>query len=307
MSPLVLGLDVGGSKTHALLWDGDTVRADVLAGSANPSSVGVEEAVRQLDTIFAQLGPVRIAAVCAGAAGVDTAEGEDRFHRLLAGRAPGARVSVVHDSALILAAAGARTGIAVISGTGSVGWGRNDDGRVARAGGWGYLLGDEGSGYWVTRAAVQHALTRADSGDAADLLSQQLAADCGLQRVEQLLDHFYANPERRYWASRARIVFELAAHGDPASAAILAATADALTSLATRVGATLGIGGPVVLAGGLAVHQPSLQQAVRDRLSRHGMTEVRVLDREPVYGAVNLAQTLLGQATDAPEKPGHRP
>ena len=117
----------------------------------------------------------------------------------------------MHDSALILAAAGAGTGIAVISGTGSVGWGRNSDGRVARAGGWGYLLGDEGSGYWVTRTAVQHALRRVDDGAPADLLSQQLAADCGLQRVEQLLDHFYANPERRYWASRARIVFELAA------------------------------------------------------------------------------------------------
>ena len=186
--------------------------ADVLAGSANPSSVGIEEASRQLDAIFAQLrGHGPITAVCAGAAGVDTSEGEERFRRLLADRAPAAEISVVHDSALILAAAGAGTGIAVISGTGSVGWGRNSDGQVARAGGWGYLLGDEGSGYWVTRTAVQHALRRVDDGAPADLLSQQLAADCGLQRVEQLLDHFYANPERRYWASRARIVFELAA------------------------------------------------------------------------------------------------
>ena len=307
MAALVLGLDIGGSKTHAVLSDGDTVLADVLAGSANPSSVGVEEASRQLDAIVAQLrGHGPIAAVCAGAAGVDTAEGEERFRRLLADRAPAAEISVVHDSALILAAAGAGTGIAVISGTGSVGWGRNPDGQVARAGGWGYLLGDEGSGYWVTRTAVQHALRRADDGAPVDRLSQQLAADCGLQRVEQLLDHFYANPERRYWASRARIVFELALQHDPASAAIVSAAADALTSLATRVGAALGIQGPVVLAGGLAVHQPALQQAVRDRLNSVGMTDVRVLDRDPVYGAVSLAQALLAHPADARPKAGSR-
>ena len=135
MAALVLGLDVGGSKTHAVLSDGDTVLADVLAGSANPSSVGVEEASRQLDAIFAQLrGHGQIMAVCAGAAGVDTSEGEERFRRLIADRAPAAKVSVVHDSALILAAAGVSAGIAVISGTGSVGWGRDHDwaGRAGR-------------------------------------------------------------------------------------------------------------------------------------------------------------------------------
>jgi len=307
MAALVLGLDIGGSKTHAVLSTGATVLADVLAGSANPSSVGVEEASRQLDAIFAQLrvhGP--IAAVCAGAAGVDTSEGEERFRRLLADRAPAAEISVVHDSALILAAAGASAGIAVISGTGSVGWGRNPDGQVARAGGSGYLLGDEGSGYWVTRTAVQHALRRVDEGAPADRLSQQLAADCGLQRVDQLLDHFYANPERRYWASRARIVFELAVEHDPASSAIVSAAADALTSLATQVSGTLGIQGPVVLAGGLAVHQPALQQAIRDRLTAVGMIDVRVLERDPVHGAVDLAQALLRQQADGRPKAGAR-
>lgn len=306
MSPVVLGLDVGGSKTHAVLCDGDTVLADVLAGSANPSSVGVEEAAAQLDAIFVQLGHPQITAVCAGAAGVDTAEGEERFRRLLAERAPAATVSVVHDSALVLAAAGVRTGIAIISGTGSVGWGRNEVGQVARAGGWGYLLGDEGSGYWITRRAVQHALTQADNGESPDRLSQQLTADCGLQRAEQLLDQFYANPERRYWASRAQIVFELAADCDPVSLVILTAAADALTSLAARVGAALGIVGPVVLAGGLAVHQPALQHAVRDRLRTYGMDDLRVLDREPVHGAVALALALLAQPSDVQATAGSR-
>ena len=127
---------------------------------------------------------------------------------------------MVHDSQLILAAAGVVDGIAVISGTGSVAWGRRD-GQHARAGGWGYLLGDEGSGYWVAREAVRRTLARIDRGEPADRLGQQLAADCGLQATEQLLDHFYAQPDRRYWAGRARVVFELANAGDPVSTQIV--------------------------------------------------------------------------------------
>ena len=115
-----------------------------------------------------------------------------------------------------------------------------------------------------------------DTGARRTGCRQQLAADCGLQRAEQLLDHFYAQPDRRYWAGRARVVFELAVERDPAARRIVAAAADALTSLARGVGAALGIG-PGVLAGGLAVHQPVLQQAVRDRLNSVGMTDVRVL------------------------------
>ena len=293
MNSLVLGLDVGGSKTHALLADGDTVLADVLAGSANPASVGLEEASRQLGTIFGRLGPVGIGAICAGVAGADSDSAGERFLRLLSLHAPGVPVRVVHDSELLLAAAEVDSGIAVISGTGSVAWGRGPAGDVSRVGGWGYLLGDEGSGYWVTRMAVRHALERVDLGEPADLLSQQLAADCGLQGPEGLLDHFYANPERRYWASRGRVVFELAADHDPASSAIVSAAADALAYKAARVGERLGMRGPVVLAGGQAVHQPLLQQRVRERLAARGITDVRVLDEDPVHGAVRLARAVL--------------
>ena len=81
MSDLVLGLDIGGSKTHAILADGDAVLADVLAGSANPASVGLEEASRQLAAVFGRLGPVGIGAICAGVAGAAGAGGGRFAHR----------------------------------------------------------------------------------------------------------------------------------------------------------------------------------------------------------------------------------
>src|SRR4051812_36218264 len=146
MAGPVLGLDVGGSKTHAVLSDGDNVLAEMLAGSANPSSVGEAEAGRQLDAVFAQLGSVRPAAVCAGAAGVDSVEAAERFRRLLSERAPTARVGVVHDTELVLAAAGTSTGIVVISGTGSGGRGGQPPGQGAPARGWGDPVGGQGRG-----------------------------------------------------------------------------------------------------------------------------------------------------------------
>jgi glucosamine kinase len=300
----VLGLDIGGSKTHAARADGGVVLDEALAGSANVSSVGPAEAGRQLDVILDRLGTKGIRAVCAGAAGVDTQAGEARLRDLLAERLPCARIRVVHDSQLILAAAGVVDGIAVISGTGSVAWGRRGD-QHTRAGGWGYLLGDEGSGYWVAREAVRRTLARVDRGEPADHLGQQLAADCGLQVPEQLLDHFYAQPDRRYWAGRARVVFELAGSGDPQSGPIVEAAAHALAKLAIAVGSRLDASGPVVLAGGLVVHQPALQKLVRRRLAEHHFTDVRVLAVDPVRGAVELAQRLLLECepTDPKETP----
>ena len=289
---VVLGLDIGGSKTQALRAEDGIIVQEAMAGSANVASVGSDEAGRQLDVILERLGAKDIRAVCAGAAGVDTPAGEAQLRDLLAQRLPNARIRVVHDSQLILAAAGVLDGIAVISGTGSVAWGRRAD-QHARAGGWGYLLGDEGSGYWVACEAVRRTLARIDRGEPTDRLGQQLAADCGLQSTEQLLDHFYTQPDRRYWAGRARVVFELADSGDPVSTQIVESAAASLTELAVAVAGRLGSSGPVVLAGGLAVHQPALQKAVRRRLAERGLNEVRILIVDPVRGAVQLAQRLL--------------
>ena len=317
-----VGIDIGGSKTHAVSLVDGRIAAEALAGSANVASVGVVEAGHQLralrDELARATGDLPIRTICAGAAGVDTVEAELRLRDLIGALVPGAKVRIVHDTELILAAAGLDRGVALISGTGSVAWGRISEsrgcpsvagsagGRVARAGGWGYLLGDEGSGYGIAREAVRHALRLADLGRRPDRLSQQLAADCGLQRPVQLIDHFYAAPERRYWAGHARVVFELAADGDPAACAIVDAAADDLTSLVATVVQVLADGRPfdrlraeepggvlpVVLGGGVLVHQPLLAERVSVRLADLGLTDVRVLDRDPAHGAARLAAVL---------------
>jgi N-acetylglucosamine kinase-like BadF-type ATPase len=285
----VIGVDIGGSKTHGIrAVDGAPV-AEAVAGSANVAAVGVAEAGRQLAALFAQLDPRGVEAVCAGAAGADGTGSIAAITGLIADLVPGAQVSVVHDARLVLAAEGLDDGVSLIAGTGSVAWGRRGDGTEARAGGWGHLLGDEGSGYRVAIDAVRHALDRMDAGEPADPLTDALLASCDLVDRTELIDFVYVRQDRRYWAERAAVVAELAAQGDPAAAGIVDAAADALAALATRVLGRLDLAGPVVLGGGFAVHQPMLQQAVRERLPG---TDVRVLTHAPAVGAVRLAAAL---------------
>jgi N-acetylglucosamine kinase-like BadF-type ATPase len=285
----VIGVDIGGSKTHGIrAVDGHPV-AEAVAGSANLAAVGAEEAGRQLAAVFTRLDASETEAVCVGAAGADGTESIATITRLVTGLVPGARVRVVHDARLVLAAEGLDEGAALISGTGSVAWGRRTDGTHARAGGWGHLLGDEGSGYRVAIDAVRHALDGMDAGVPADPLTTALVSDCGLTDRTELIDFVYGRQDRRYWAERAAVVARLAAQGDPAATRIVDDAADALAALATRVLERLDLPGPVVLGGGFAVHQPLVQQAVRTRLAG---AEVHLLTHPPAVGALRLAAAL---------------
>lgn len=286
---VIVGIDIGGSKTRALAVAEGKVIGEALAGSANLQSVTEQQAKTVFADIFSELNRDDITRVSAGSAGVDTEQGAQSLVRLLRPHAPDAVITAVHDTQLILAAGGLSAGIAVISGTGSVAWGKRADGATARVGGWGYLLGDDGSGYGVSRSAVRHALSLSDRGESPDALSQKFTYECGVTEPAQLLDHFYAQSERRYWAKKAGFVFELAAAGDEAAQVITRQTAIDLAALIEGVCIRLGPGLPVVLGGGLLANQPGLVADIIERTRTTGVSDITVLQREPVFGALALA------------------
>ncbi|WP_394247780.1 N-acetylglucosamine kinase [Arthrobacter pityocampae] len=285
---LVVGLDIGGSKTHGALWRGDRLVAEAKAGSANVQNVTPEDAARSLGGLFhdlrAHADGSPVTRVIAGSGGVDTPADADRLRALIAAHTPHAAVEVVHDTRLILAAGGATTGIAVIAGTGSVAWGITHDGRQARSGGWGYLLGDEGSGYWVAREAVRRALHRHDTGLAPDALDAAVLALNGITEPTELIGLFHSDAGRTYWAAQSRAVFDAAHDGEPDAAAILDTAAADLARLVLDVASVIGVPGPVVLGGGLVMHQPALQDRLRARLAAAGIPDVLVLTEDPVMG-----------------------
>lgn len=300
----LVGIDIGGSKTHGIRTTaaGDVV-AEAIVGSANIESVSEATARTELDRLFGEIGGSGLDVVAVGSAGINTPAQERWLADLVSERAPQASVLVVHDTRLVLATGEVDAGIAVICGTGSVAWGRSADGRTARSGGWGYLLGDEGSGWWVTREAVRAILAAADRGRPADPLADALTVSCGVQTPYDLLGMFYARADRRYWADQARVVFELAAEGSPLCRGIVEAGAAALVEMIGTVGEHLGLAGPVVLGGGLMTHQPMLQDQVRRLLTARGMTQIEVLSRDPVFGALYLARRT--QATSAGSSQTH--
>jgi glucosamine kinase len=290
----VLGLDIGGSRTRARLVRDGQVLGEAEAGGANVATVDEETVRRELAAALDALPRLRIAAACAGAAGSESPAARAKLERALASLLPDARLRVVHDAHLILAAAGRATGIALIAGTGSIAHGVDASGREARAGGWGHLLGDEGSGYWVVREAVRAVLRGMDLGVPPGPLAGALLRATGVAQPSELPHALKQLRDPAAWAAHAPLVFELAA-ADPEARAVVHEAARELVDLAAGVARRLGIRSPIVLAGGLLLNEPLLEQDIRDRArDRLPGAQVVRLQEPPVAGAARLAEALLG-------------
>ncbi|MFI7483963.1 N-acetylglucosamine kinase [Kocuria sp. M1R5S2] len=291
---VVIGVDIGGTKTHGIRLEDGVVTRELTTGSANVQNVSRATAASSLAELLTGLHAGDARAVVVGSGGVDTGEDAERLRGLIAPHTGRAQITVVHDTRLILAAGETTTGIAVIAGTGSAVWGVNDAGTEARAGGWGYLLGDEGSGYWFGREAVRHTLRRADMGLPVDELGAALLETCGLTLPTELIAHFHGGTDRRYWADKSRVVFRAAADGHAPSRDLIELGAAYLVRDVLQVASRLGVDGPVVLGGGLAAHQPALRASLTRDLGTEGITDVRALATEPVHGAFRLAPRPAG-------------
>jgi glucosamine kinase len=295
-STVVLGLDIGGSSSRARLSQAGRVIAEAEGMGANVAELAPRLVERRLTALIGDLGTVHPVACCAGSAGAEVPEARAKLEKLLGRLLPGCRVSVVHDTRLILAAAGLASGIALICGTGSVAYGRDAGGREARVGGWGWLLGDEGSAVWLAREAAREVMSRADAGQPGGRLGEAMLLAVRARNASELTGRLHRFREPRRWAELAAVVFEQAGT-DSGAQALIERAAAALSALVDQIHERLSLDGPVVLAGGLLLNQPRLEAAVRARL---GPAVVR-LDEPPVAGAVRLAES------EAAAHPHHDP
>jgi N-acetylglucosamine kinase-like BadF-type ATPase len=167
-----LGIDGGGSKTAFVLEDesGQTLeRAET--GPSNWLSAGKSEAGRNITAGIQQLKAVPDVVGC-GFAGAGRPEGLQFFRESLSALLPKAQIFVETDAFIsYIGAIGLEPGILLIAGTGSIAIGRRADGSMVRVGGWGPIFGDEGSGFWIGREAIQAALRANDAGEEAEFVS----------------------------------------------------------------------------------------------------------------------------------------
>ncbi len=163
-----LGIDGGGSKTTCAVGDEVSILGSAVTGPSNIIRVGevraresLHQAIRQA-CAAAKIDPRQVHRACVGVAGVASEDVANAVRKLIAEVIP-AEIEVVGDMQIALQAAlGAEPGVVVIAGTGSIAYGRDAQGKTARAGGWGFAISDEGSAHWIGRTAVSSLLRAAD-------------------------------------------------------------------------------------------------------------------------------------------------
>jgi N-acetylglucosamine kinase-like BadF-type ATPase len=180
-----LGFDGGGTKTECVLMNSaDQVLARTYAGPSNPSRIGVESAVRAIEEsanlALRDAGLERgvVSAVGAGLAGTAKPDMQERMGCALEKCFPGAAITVLTDLEAALAAAGDGPAIVLVAGTGSAAFGRNAEGEVVRAGGYGPASSDQGSAYDIGRRAIAAAMQER-AGGAESALGTQILAQLG--------------------------------------------------------------------------------------------------------------------------------
>ena len=295
----VLGIDAGGTKTVCLLAD---ARGSILAEGRGPGAnlhlageLGVEKVLHEVMALALADRMVTPAAICLGIAGVDRDDEAATVRALMRRICHNTRVLVVND-ALIALVAGARDapGIVIIAGTGSIVYGRNAAGESARAGGWGHMVGDEGSGYWIGREAVAAVMRAADGRGPRTRLTDEILAHFRVGDASRLPRIVYDREvPRMNVAALGPIIQGVAAAGDTVAARILERAAEELVLAAQSVATRLEMRGDAFsfhLAGGVFQVVPSLVSDVSRRLREVApRSRVQLLADEPAVGAVWLA------------------
>jgi glucosamine kinase len=250
-----LGIDGGGTKTRCVLADETAVLAQVMTGGCSVIRLGEKQAreslhgaIRQVCTT-AKIPPERIAAVCIGATGVARPEIAETIRKIVgemilatAGANSAPKIEVVADTVIALEAAfGAGPGVIVIAGTGSIAYGRDLAGHTARAGGWGFAISDEGSGYWIGRRAISAILRAYDQGDSTKQdqdretsLTALVLRAWKLRSIDELVAPANATPPPEF-ARLFPIVLRAADEGDPIAREILDDAGSKLAGLAATV------------------------------------------------------------------------
>ncbi len=299
---LVMGIDGGGSSVRVVILD---TRLSILGQShglaVNPNLVGQAQAAARIQAAMrealasAGLESARIEAVGAGVSGILAAGLGGWLRDVVAAVIPQAVITVCPDYEIALVGAhGRREGLLVLSGTGSLACGINAAGESALVGGWGYLLGDEGSGVWLGLAGLRAAVRSADGLESPTGLLIALLDTLALAQPRDLVRwlHRPAGIPTAEVAALAPLVLAQAEAGDDAAGRIVAEAAAHLATAARRVAACLSMVEPrIAFAGSLLTHDNLLSRMLCSEL---GLAELPQALHSPVVGAGLLACLSLG-------------
>jgi N-acetylglucosamine kinase-like BadF-type ATPase len=297
----VLGVDGGGTKTVALLGDSNgNILARGTSGPSNYHAVGFDAACSALENAIDKARyehPDEISALCLGLAGAGQSGDVELFSNWAHYKFPQSRVKIASDGELLLMA-GAPSGpaLALVCGTGSIVYGRTTTGEIIRAGGWGYLFGDEGSGFAIGNAALRAVMYAYDGRGAQTLLSELVLERQGLQSPPELINNIFGSQSpHTVIASLAEVVEQAFGLQDRIAIDILENAAQALAGAVRVIYSKLETSSiPLVITGKTILYGQHLRHAFNHACEAQGLNFVSVYDvEEPAQGALRLACQLM--------------
>ncbi len=295
---LYAGIDGGGSKLRVTIVDSRLMPMALRSsGTANPSVIGRAQAQAHIRLIVraaleqAGISPKHITAAGIGIAGASNMHSRDWLLETLSPILPSSHIVPSSDLEIALVGAlGRRHGILLLAGTGSAAYGCSPDGNRLQIGGWGYLLGDEGSGYWLGIQLLRGIIAAHDQGIDLTELGAACLDELALAKARDLVGWLYRSNEAKTArvAELARLVLRLAQSGDCEAKKLLRAAADHLAGQVELLRDRLDYpGAPIAFAGGLLDKDNVLSAAVARRLN---LPERPTALHSPAIGAALLAQ-----------------
>lgn len=295
----LIGIDGGGSSIRVAVFTPQLERLAQFSGeTVNPSIIGRDESARRIQAaivaVLQETGLTTrdISAVGAGIAGAANTHSQDWLQDVLQTALPHSRITISSDYEIALVGAhGKREGLLVLAGTGSLAYGINPQGVTALAGAWGYLIGDEGSGYWLGAQGIRAAVRAADGRAAPTLLTGRILSALNLTQPLEIIPWLYRSesPRMRDVAALAPLVLATAADSDPTAQAIVSEAAEELALAAQAVTTRLDFpAAPVAFAGSLLSQSNPLSDALCQHLN---LPAIPPTQYDAVTGAAVLALT----------------
>ena len=302
----LIGIDGGGTNSRLLACGANGEVLGHCAGkSTNVESNSVQCVLANLKEILNQFLEKSGCALedcrglCLGTAGVDTEKSRLEVNEIVKQLHFPCRTLVVNDAEIALAAeTKGEPGVLLISGTGSIGYAVNREGKDCRVGGYGYLVSDEGSAYWISRKAIAYVLREYDkTGSAAGAMFERICAALGIQKIEQLVDFVYQS-NKAEMARLALCVVSAFEEGDLIAEQIMKRAAQHLCAMALSLGRRLNMNDaqyPLVFSGSMLTRTPWLMDEVTRQVKRQfPLWNSAPLSREAEWGAVYLAAKQSG-------------
>jgi len=307
MTYIVIGIDGGGSKTHAMVADeqGRTIAETVGPGSAvrpgraEHSANVIAEVVRDA-LASCEMTHVTPRVLSIGVAGAGRETERNELWQALVSRDLAAELVIHSDFSIALDDAFADgPGVLLISGTGSVAFGRGPTGATSRCGGWGPVCGDEGSGAWIGRRALSVVTAAADGREPETALTGAILTAAQINETSDLIG-WAANAAPAQLASLAPVVLSVADAGDLRANAIVSLAVEELVlhvrALARHLFGDERAALPIALSGGMLSRGTTLRKRLEHRLkSAVPGGQLRTDVVVPARGAVRAALRILGE------------